>query len=405
MWADWTDAEQAREKRRSRAREGLVDVLPSDCTFKRGQKNNQTHLYPQHLQNKPLDLVLSGPVQLYSKAQWENLVANVNKTDHKFKVSLAFEFETHVLAFVALDNLVQPTWFPSLTDLESAKPTPPDVFNDFSGFVSRFAEWVEEVYLSKLHASGGKLKKRTKLAISVFKACDVAHGAGVYTSNDAFWLAGESPFLLDHEVFMNPSRQKNEIWALIRRCIRGTLLAPSMQDREDYSCYLAVYGKDSVRCLEHEKNLVNDFKSALEKHSDRDEFWSRSNPATSLHEFFEPTNIKPVFEHTGFRDSIGATIFGQDMWARLGGSYSNGLKDPLSAMFEKYRLLDSPTYLSTYETLFVDIKARPSWRFCTTLLYRSDFQIWTLVPSFPANCMDSLTANVFVFPFLFSVLI
>ncbi|KAL0564640.1 hypothetical protein V5O48_017403 [Marasmius crinis-equi] len=240
---------------------------------------------------------------------------------------------------------------------EKHRDDAPDVYCDFHGFLAYFATWVEKEYISKIQKAtvSGIPVLWSSLAITVLKTCKAVHGAGVYTSSDVFRLAGISPFLPDYEVFGNPSRcmhvacayyvfvfpcrgdSQPKIWELVRRCIKGNLLAPTIQQRLEYQKFLAVYARDTVRGSEREQNLITNTKRIMEKFSTGDcaaITWSCHDLNVHLWDCFEPTNIKAAFEHTGFCDSIGSTIFGSNKWAQLGGTYGpSTVDDPLTEMF------------------------------------------------------------------------
>ncbi|KAJ6629692.1 hypothetical protein B0H10DRAFT_2428290 [Mycena sp. CBHHK59/15] len=131
------------------ARSGLPYAIDSKFTVKRGISKAQSYLYPAmwHTPGKKMsehlltELVLKdisythrtlildlGP--LFLMIQWMTHTAPhlgelVNKKVHKFKVEMAFIFESHVLAFNSNDLVFQPTWADSRDKLP---PSPNWVF-------------------------------------------------------------------------------------------------------------------------------------------------------------------------------------------------------------------------------------------------------------------------------------
>ncbi|KAF8835226.1 hypothetical protein BDN67DRAFT_1015720 [Paxillus ammoniavirescens] len=202
-------------------------------------------------------------IQLYPKDVWVKSVVSVHKELRKFYIGLAFEFEDFVLAFVTLDIMFQPVWGERVSELPFRHP---DVFIDHGAFLEAIAGWV-------LNRSSSP---RNRLALTAVRESVEWHGVSVYTAIELFVMAGVSPFLLEHEVFNNPSRTAwlcdafytfarrartgNDLWELICPCIRDGVLAPTIEQRLRYKYWLLAYGKSHMRCTECLAALVEEYK-------------------------------------------------------------------------------------------------------------------------------------------------
>ncbi|KAJ7752153.1 hypothetical protein B0H16DRAFT_1251698, partial [Mycena metata] len=122
------------------AKQGLVYELDSRSTIKKGQKDNQSDVYPPALRttasnpdppslntltleaisytNRALILnfgtlffmlqyLTHTSVQFYPQHVWERSIRNVSKEVRKFSIGMAFVFQDYVLAFPTLDLLFQ----------------------------------------------------------------------------------------------------------------------------------------------------------------------------------------------------------------------------------------------------------------------------------------------------------
>ncbi|KAK1223291.1 hypothetical protein PQX77_013829 [Marasmius sp. AFHP31] len=128
---------------------------------------------------------------------------------------------------------------------------PPSIVHDYLEFLATIAAWIlEEGFLDRRIDKPG-----TQLASEVFCNSKVWYGAGVYTTSEAFRLAGISPFFTATEVFKNPSRLTRLILALytfmnmaydskfrslITTAMSGTVLAPTALQWENYAQFLDV---------------------------------------------------------------------------------------------------------------------------------------------------------------------
>ncbi|KAK1222175.1 hypothetical protein PQX77_014995 [Marasmius sp. AFHP31] len=243
-----------------------------------------------------LPYLLHTSPQLYSIDQW-NVIQRVHKNDRAFKVGLALEFETHVLAFTTKNLLFKPLWWTLMDNIKQL----PDVVHDYPKFLEAMATWIKQEFMS-----GGD-KDEVKLAFTAFWDCRVMHGAGVYTTSEVFQLAGISPLLLATEVFTNPSRiarlilafytfvarmYDQDFWQLIRPAIYGTVLAPTTSQCEKYTNFLTVYAQNKSQCTLREYKLVQEYKDKLTSLGTQPQTWKWEDSDIKLFDPFEPKHVE-----------------------------------------------------------------------------------------------------------------
>ncbi|KAJ6600085.1 hypothetical protein B0H10DRAFT_2196446 [Mycena sp. CBHHK59/15] len=198
---DATQTEQKRFKDHP-ARSGLPYAIDSKFTMwhtpgKKMSEHLLTELLLKDISYTHRALILDlGP--LFLIIQWMTHTAPhlgelVNKKVRKFKVKMAFIFESHVLAFNSNDLVFQPTWADSRDKLP---PRPNWVF------LTTLTAW--------LRCLGG-YSDRNGLACDIIRSANnMFLGIGVYTVIEIFFLAGLSPLLTEEEVFSNPSRTASQ---------------------------------------------------------------------------------------------------------------------------------------------------------------------------------------------------
>ncbi|ESK83114.1 hypothetical protein Moror_6046 [Moniliophthora roreri MCA 2997] len=287
--------------------------------------------------------------------------------DRSFKVGLALEFDTHVLAFLTKDLLFQPYWKSSVDEVEWL----PNVVRDYSLFLKAMVNWIVlEGFLNKSWHSN-----RTQLAISAFHDCKVAHGAGVYTSSEVFKSAGISPLLTDVEVFANPSHvariicafytlvyqayHESGIKSLVLSAMHGTVFASTQLQQQNYYHYLNIYGKERVTCTMCEAALVDYFVDTINKLAVQPYKWSRDATNVPLFDFFEPENVRPALLLK--EGNLGHLVFGDMLWSSFGKVIPVKL-DPITQLFIEHGIICDPTrallptYLcdAEYSALFID---------------------------------------------------
>ncbi|KAJ3871059.1 hypothetical protein F5051DRAFT_446698 [Lentinula edodes] len=176
LWIDATSQEAKKSPLNSRFRNHLVDRIDASCAFKRGQKDNQTPIYPPQLsitkkgpKPEPITtLELQGPqsvsstarslildlgplklmfsflthcnVNLYQRRYWEDTISVLSWDDRHWSVALAFEFNDHI----SLDNLFQPIFYRSI-EPPPFEATIPDPFLAYRLFLAMVASDLDKI--------------------------------------------------------------------------------------------------------------------------------------------------------------------------------------------------------------------------------------------------------------------
>ncbi|KAJ7716284.1 hypothetical protein B0H16DRAFT_1701414 [Mycena metata] len=357
------------------AKQGLVYELDSCSTIKRGQKDNQSDVYPPALRttasnpdppsvntltleaisytNRALILnfgtlffmlqyLTHTSVQFYPRHVWERSIRNVSKEVRKFSIGVAFVFHDYVLAFPTLDLLFQPTWAASFSDFS----IPPNIYTSTNDFLSLVATWIDGILRTPVH---------TRACDTIRGLNTLFYGVGVYTVMELFFMAGLSPFLTLYEVFSNPSRAarfllafysyiaraERDLWkTIVQSAIHDGILAPTTDQRLRYGDWLYIWAKDKTLMPLRMACLVDEYHAKLDELSCAEAAWSQ-DAENQLFDVFEPT-----FLALGFQSplSLGHLIFGADDWVQLGGTPCSH-EDPITAVYRKHGLLGSPTRL------------------------------------------------------------
>ncbi|KAJ7633534.1 hypothetical protein DFH06DRAFT_1139867 [Mycena polygramma] len=339
---------------------------------------------------------------LYPREDYESRVKLVNKKVRKFRIAMAFVFETHVLAFHSNDLVFQPTWAISRDKLP---PSPADIYSPEWAFLWTLATWLRS-------RSAGE-SDRNGLACDVIRAANhVFLGVGVYTVIEIFFLAGLSPLLTEEEVFSNPSRTARfcagylqfqdkslkDLSGLLRPAMHSGYLAPTTSQRLKYIDWLHVYAKDRSRIPVRMAELVDDYIERLEELSSLST-WTRYE-TDCLYDVFEPSLVSAALS---LPHNLGHLIYGRELWAELGGAVCDG-QDELTKFFH-----EQGPFFSLRSLQFVEIGSgalgsrtflRPGHYvplilekadICSQSLprrhvytYRHDKQMWSITP-FPEN--------------------
>ncbi|KAJ8692913.1 hypothetical protein PTI98_010179 [Pleurotus ostreatus] len=323
-------------------------------------------------------------LQFYTKDMWYNSILTVPKKLRGFRVGLAFEFETHTLAFVTLDNVFQPNWAVSCDKLP---PTPSDVYADFHGFLRGVSTFVEGIMGSR---KAGLAADGMRTAPS-----RVFFGMGVYTLCEVFFMAGIPIHISIQDFCQSPSRvarlclalweytrkSHDNLWSdILKPALVDNILAPTRRQREQYGDWLMVYGKTRTLVPRRMAELIV-------KHE--------ANDVNGEGDIFEPGYLNIALQEHPY---LGYLVFGESAWTRLGGSVGGG--DPLSSLFNKHNMLDAKSHINPeyYSSIvpydFMD-KTRP--RKQTYLYYQAHKtggkQLWTIakIPSSHAESFDLIT--------------
>ncbi|KAJ6517339.1 hypothetical protein C8R47DRAFT_1312853, partial [Mycena vitilis] len=213
---------------------------------------------------------------------------------------------------------------------------------------------------------------------------------------EIFFLAGLSPLLTEEEVFSNPSRTARfcagylqfqdkslkDLSGLLRPAMHSGYLAPTTSQRLKYIDWLHVYAKDRSRIPLRMAKLVDDYIKRVEELSSLPT-WTRYE-TDCLYDVFEPSLVPAALS---LPHNLGHLIYGQELWAELGGAVSDG-QDELTRFFHQQGTLGSRTFLRPDHYVPLVLKKAD---ICSQSLprrhvytYRHDKQIWSITP-FPEN--------------------
>ncbi|KAF5336585.1 hypothetical protein D9611_006635 [Ephemerocybe angulata] len=404
-----------------------ADLSPTKCVIRltrsmnvtRGSKSSKVSLFPQILpHDKPISslafrdvsmtpravrldftvmhlqlaFLTHTSVQFFSQNLWDEVKAT-SQEKRKFRVGMAFEFKTHVLAFVSLDNLFQPFWALRAIDLPEGHI---DAYKDLRGFLFSLVRWMEN------RRKRNRLGLATEIIRKGEKGKNVFGGVGKYTVLELFFMGGLSPFLTEQDVFDDPSRTARFILALwcyqhhsvtkiaglLRPCMVDLVVAPSKLQRESfYQRWIHIYTCDKIKVPLRMFEQLTDIEAALK------------DSAKELFDPFEPTFIKEVWDvlkdggdlplsTTVTLEALANLAFGKDKWVTLGGRATDG-SDQLTSYFRKRGLLvETPTTInvSKLESLVAPDPHR-QWKVRTIYAHKSPVgsvsTFWSIVPMFP----------------------
>ncbi|KAF6748292.1 hypothetical protein DFP72DRAFT_1074556 [Ephemerocybe angulata] len=400
-----------------------ADLSPTKCVIRltrsmdvtRGSKSSKVSLFPQILpQDKPISslvfrdvsmtpravrldfsvmhlqlaFLMHTSVQFFSQSLWDEVKATTQKK-RKFRVRMAFEFHTHVLAFVSLDNLFQPFWSLSATGLPEGHV---DAYKDLAGFLKRLVRWMDN----------RRRKKRLGLASEIIrkgeKGANVFGGVGKYTVLELFFMGGLSPFLTERDVFEDPSRTARLILALwcyqhhsivniaglIRPCMVDLVIAPYKKQREGfYQKWIHVYSTDKVKVPMRMYNQLVDIEAVLS-----------GDESKVLYDPYEPMFMNDVWKVLRDSDDVplatvqtlqalGNLAFGRDKWLSLGGRATSG-SDDLTLYFCR-RETPSTVNIAQLDSLIAPDPHR-QWKIRTVYAHKSPVSsistFWSIVPAF-----------------------
>ncbi|KAF8886455.1 hypothetical protein CPB84DRAFT_1850134 [Gymnopilus junonius] len=352
------------------------------CTFKRGSKGCQTHIFPQGLrktqaQKNPPSLntlelkaiehtsraiflmfgsmrlkvayLMHTSIQWYKRAHWDKCVRHVSK-DNRGKIGLALEFKDYIITFITNDLVFQPIWeetFDKKKKKWGLNPIPPSIYDDYSYFLTKVANWIET-------RSRGI---RSGLACEVMRSTqDVWCGIGVYTVCELFFDAGMFSY------------------------------SPTQDQRLRYMYWLHVYAKDAVGIPTHLAALIDGYNAAIHTLGNQPQNWCRDDNELSLYDPFDPIYIQEALESKSL--SLGHLIFGEKDWMHLQQQkFCHQATDPLTLMFmERGELVRNETHLPPgyYESLYPS-QQRANYVQRPTYAYNAKKQIWSVVQCFPSN--------------------
>ncbi|KAK7021680.1 hypothetical protein R3P38DRAFT_3541418, partial [Favolaschia claudopus] len=298
---------------------------------------------------------------------------------------MAFIFASHVLAFPTIDLVFQvwnlnislcfvsytrkPNWATSASHFIY----PPNIFPAPPDFLALVADFIDGILLKPDH-------KRA-------------------------WL---SPFLTVYEVFSVPSRAarfilafycyvartEEDVWGLLKPCIHNGILAPTTDQRLRYADWLFVWAKERTSVSPRMASLVDEYHAVIDARAASGEIWCRNSPDIGLFDVFEPTVLASALQT---EHNLGHLIFGESLWGSL-GSCSSKRDDPITAVYRKHGLLNSPTMLKpdAYNSLILphaEFRGKRSLH-RPTFAYRGPKEMWSVTRDFPPNCHWSADAKM-----------
>ncbi|EIM79119.1 uncharacterized protein STEHIDRAFT_116777 [Stereum hirsutum FP-91666 SS1] len=275
-------------------------------------------------------------LQVYTASQWAYLKLVPHKT-RIFKVTVAFVFEGFTLAFLTRSHLLQLYWLDSIEHMPVRHAC---ILTAFDVFLKSVADWIDQRRKRRCN--------RSKLAFMVIRGTDgPLPGIGKYTIQELMFMAGLWLGLTEAQLFDVPSRVARLIAAyrhlilglpqmwndVVRPAMQGTLLAPSLVQRQAYGRSLRVYGKLNIKIPLRLASLADEY----EKNRDYDVFdWSLI--ALDLK---QPRNLGHLISPT--------------LWPKLSGDTSAKIQDdPLTQYFRSRGTDLDQTYLNpnAYTCLF-----------------------------------------------------
>ncbi|CDO70144.1 hypothetical protein BN946_scf184783.g28 [Trametes cinnabarina] len=349
IWLDATQTEQDQaQPRSSRRAQGLAFILDPSSKIRRGSSGSQQLVWP-HIDGKALEgldgmslqaihamprtmVINFGTIflQVYTRSQWDDEIAEVDTTTRKFRVGIALDVGDWVVAFLTADNVWTPYWAQTASKLPVYHP---DVYLGYREFLQAMADAVRERMASFLKTRSRTLKATAsqkpepeKLAINWVRTN--VGGVGIYMSEEIFFRAGIHAFTTEYGFFSCPSRVARfceAFWTLASRahsqlpelmepCYNGFVLAPTEEQRMRYTSWLSVHAKKQVRMPERMKTLWLDAQRRLSVPLGDDLEHEMVPPrqlgdaSSGLFDIFEPTFIQCALEKSGI--SLRHLVFG-----------------------------------------------------------------------------------------------
>ncbi|KAH9934376.1 uncharacterized protein B0H18DRAFT_557401 [Fomitopsis serialis] len=395
----------------SRQEAGLVfQLTPSSCDV-RGNTSHQTPLWPPFLAaGTPSagfclqDLVLTAvkytsrsvvlnlgrcwfqlqylthtSIQMYDREQWAVLkeTSYIGKGTLKmrsFRIGLALEFDTFVIAFVSHDQVFQVTW--ALMEASLAHHDL-QVLDEWDAVLAGIATWSKRYYEGK--------RKGKRLARDVLRFTpDVWFGIGVYTACEILFVAGIPPFLREQEVFGNPSRLARVALAYhafvhkavhktwpnrVKPCVRNNIVAPTTEERLQMGRSMYIWAKDTV--------------GVSQRLLDRIQNYNYEGSISCSDDPFEPTLIRVALERS---PHLGRVVFGET-WGEIAPDdlRSPSTKpDPLTEYVTKKKLLDchdTRIHIANTSPLFLPTNDLSRRRAPTHYYSVTGKAVWSIVPA------------------------
>ncbi|KAH6871280.1 hypothetical protein BKA70DRAFT_1488984 [Coprinopsis sp. MPI-PUGE-AT-0042] len=428
FWSDMTDDEEEAFD----AEDGLVRQLDgSEWEVLRGSQGGQSALLPPQLLYSidgerpeiaftdleiidtsfherallldlgPLKLKLAylthTSVQIYSREQWDNTIRNVAKQDRKFRIGLAIETRDFILAFVSLDQLFQPTW---ATTWDGLGVSLPYVYTDYTRWLENVACWV---FHEVTHPSDRSIATALRNDKAVF------NGIGAYTVTEVCTLAGIPIYEHVRAVAENPSRMarlceaiwvyahksETELPELLRPAWHRGVMAPTDNQRLRYLRWLLLWGKPKVCVPARLAGLAGEHNASVQSLSASGRVWYRRDHEALLPDPFEPAYLQAAFDISKTKPIHLLHLILGDEWDSLKEKHQlppAPNSDPLTCVYEKLYLLDSPTYLKAdayLDYFYSDLSSLSGRRTVVPHVYKSSKSIpmFSLIDHYPPFCL------------------
>ncbi|KIJ26630.1 hypothetical protein M422DRAFT_55425 [Sphaerobolus stellatus SS14] len=337
LWADLS-LKEMQHSTHLLGKEGLVFKIDPSFQYLGGSRGHQTPIWPPltlvDIPQGSTDLTASGLVLQGIKQNPRNVimylgVAWVQKC--KICITIAFDFGSHILAFITIDHLCQVYWEASRAVLPAQHLDP--VVN-FDHWLQTVIDWSQNIPF----IAGGK----TPLVVKYIQESNSPFaGVGTYTANELF-LAGMCLFLMVPEVFYNPNR-------IVRLCagyMQIVYTTPSrILEQHSFQAYLHVFERDKCYISARQKRLVEE---AQELTWDTDGGYSWICNPTPKWASYYPSGLeyefKDYFEPGFVQEALDAyravLIFSDNKWSDLGGCQVH--TSPLSQAFPVFAYIPPP---------------------------------------------------------------
>ncbi|KAJ7137645.1 hypothetical protein C8R46DRAFT_1047515 [Mycena filopes] len=298
-----------------------------------------------------VELLLHCTPQIFTVRQWLG-VARTPDFKRGFKIVLAIEFNTHVLAFLSKDNNARVYWL-SKNDMEATRAgRVPDIVHDFWGW--------SEFTARHLQGRGSKDDKKSAGSVLSEAGNQPGRGTGRYLRDEILNLAGVPPETMWGQIRRDPERLA-QIYTAMRFVRMRQALQPSMkwnsaqtdgsfllirttEDTVRFARELTVHGKLESRTSSRRKQLIDTYNALSDQtyqDASSDNFFvsnTKANmPPKAL--FFDPGEVAQailVFDGLGpllFRDwEAVLRVHGQAAVTDDIRSFYNHLPDSLTRL-------------------------------------------------------------------------
>ncbi|KAJ7022413.1 hypothetical protein C8F04DRAFT_1272653 [Mycena alexandri] len=257
-----------------------------------------------------VELLLHTTPQIYTTKQWLG-VARTPDSKRGFKVVIALEFKTHVLAFLSRDNNARVYWL-SIPDMKATNRVP-DIVLDFWGWSEFTVKWLEE--------RGAKDDKKSAGSVLSEAGNHPGRGIGRYMRNETLNLAGLPPETLWGKIRKDPRKLAQVVTALryvrmsqtlntqkfLSRSMKynntqmdgSHLLIRTTEDTVRFARELRVHGKLESRTSSRRKALIDTYNAMSDKtHAEAEagaaDFFGESSTKTNMAQaplFFDPGEV------------------------------------------------------------------------------------------------------------------